>query len=179
MKYFKLFSAFVLSVIVTVALVSFFMATSQQVEKSVTIVAPKAIVFEHLVKLENFNKWSVWNQQDSSVQHTLSGIDGTVGATTNWTGHPAISGEGKIEITAIEKDKMIAHLISFIKPRKIIATSAFVLTETEAGTMVTWQFKLATPRPGNIFNLFYNMDKKMGKDFEDGLALLKKIIEQK
>ena len=179
MKYFKLFVAFVLSVIITVGILSFFMSTSQQVEKSVTINAPAAIVFEQLVKLENFNEWSVWNRQDSTVQHIISGIDGTVGAINTWTGHPEISGEGKMEITAIEKDKKVTHIINFIKPRKNIAKSAFVLKITEAGTVVTWQFKLATPRPWNIFNLFYSMDKKMGKDFEDGLLLLKRIIEKK
>ena len=36
---------------------------------------------------------------------------------------------------------------------------------------------MATPRPWNIFNLFYSLDKQMGKDFEDGLTALKNIIE--
>ncbi len=179
MKYFKLFVAILLSIIITVAILSFFMATSQQVVKSVTINAPAAVVFEQLVKLENFNTWSVWNRQDSTVQHTITGIDGTVGAVTSWTGHPEISGEGKMEITAIEKDKKVTHIINFIKPWKNIAESAFILKETEAGTMVTWQFTMATPRPWNIFNLFYSMDKKMGKDFEEGLFILKRIIEKK
>ncbi len=156
------------------------MATSQRVEKSITINAPAAVIFEQLVKLENFNKWSVWNREDSSIQHTLTVTDGTVGATTSWKGHLEISGEGKMEITSIEKDKKVAHTINFIKPGKNKAESVLLLNETDRGiTTVTWQFTMATPRPWNIFNLFYNMDKERGKDFDDGLTLLKKLIEKK
>ena len=180
MKYFKLFIAFLVSVIVTVALLSFFMATSQRVEKSITINAPASVVFEQLVKLENFNKWSVWNREDSSVQHTITGIDGTPGAATSWKGHPEISGEGKMEISSIEKDKKVTHTINFFKPRKNKAESALALTETDPGvTKLTWQFTIATPRPWNIFNLFYSMDKERGKDFDEGLSFLKNLIEKK
>jgi uncharacterized protein YndB with AHSA1/START domain len=179
MKYLKLFGAFLIFFIIAAAILSFFMATSQKVEKSITIKAPAATVFEQLVKLENFNKWSLWNQQDSSVKHTITGTDGTVGASTSWKGAPEISGEGKMEITAIEPNKKITHTINFISPRANKASSAFLLKETEDGTLVTWQFNLATPRPWNIFNLFYSMDKEMGKDFEDGLSLLKTLIEKK
>ena len=179
MKYLKLFGSFLIFFIIAAAILSFFMATSQKVEKSITIKAPAATVFEQLVKLENFNKWSLWNQQDSSVKHTITGTDGTVGATTSWKGAPEISGEGKMEITAIEPNKKITHAINFISPRTNKASSIFLLKETEEGTLVTWQFNLATPRPWNIFNLFYSMDKEMGKDFEDGLSLLKTLIEKK
>jgi uncharacterized protein YndB with AHSA1/START domain len=179
MKHLKLLGVFLLSVIATITILSFFTATSQRVEKSVTINAPAAVIFEQLVKLENFNKWSVWNREDSSVQHTITGIDGTVGAATSWKGHPEISGEGKMEITFIEKDKKVTHLINFIKPEKNKAESVLELNETNPGeTTVTWKFTIVTPRPWNIFNLFYSMDKQMGKDFADGLLLLKTLIEK-
>jgi uncharacterized membrane protein len=84
MKYFKLFGAFLLCVVITIVLLSFFMATSQKVERAITINAPAAVIFEQIVKLENFNKWSVWNREDSSIQHTMTGADGTVGAATSW-----------------------------------------------------------------------------------------------
>ncbi len=179
MNYFKLFVAFLVALIITIALLSFFIATSQGVEKSITIKARASVIFEQLVKLENFNKWSVWNREDSSIQYTLTGTDRTVGAATSWKGHPEISGEGKMEITSIEKDRIITHTINFIKPRKNKAKSVLQLNETNPGeTTVTWKFSIATPRPWNIFNLFYSMDKQMGKDFEDGLLLLKTLIEK-
>lgn len=179
MKFFRLFVFFLLAVIVTIAAMTFMLPTNQKISRTITINAPAAVIYNYVEKLENFNKWSVWTQQDSSAVYTLTGIDGTVGATTSWKGHPEISGEGKIEIASLQKDKTIVQQFHFIKPRTINATSTILLIETEKSrTTVTWDFAIATPRPGNIFNLFSSMDKQIGKDFEDGLNNLKSTIEK-
>lgn len=179
MKFFRLFVFFLLSVIIVIAVMTFMLPTSQIITRTIIINAPATAVYNYIEKQENFNKWSVWTQQDSSAVYTLTGTDGTVGATTSWKGHPEISGEGKIEIASLEKDKKIVQQFHFIKPRKINATSTMLLNETEKSrTTVTWDFAIATPRPGNIFNLFSSIDKQIGKDFEDGLSNLKATIEK-
>ena len=152
--------------------------TSQKVERSIIINAPAASIYSQLIKLDNFHKFSVWSQQDSSAIYTLSGTDGTVGASTSWKGSPEISGEGKIEITALEPNRKVTHKLQFTKPKKGKAESIFMLNETnKATTTVTWTFNMTTPRPSNIFNLLFSLDKQMGKDFEDGLKALKTMIE--
>jgi effector-binding domain-containing protein len=178
MKFLKPFFFFLLAVLAVTAVLSLLMPTKQKIERSITINAPAAIIYQQLIKLENFNKYSVWSQRDSAVKYTLSGTDGTVGGATSWTGDPEISGDGKIEIVSLEENKMIKHKLSFSKPKKGTAESAFTLKETNGVTTVTWNFDLATPRPWNIFNLFYSLDKKMGPDFEESLATLKTIIEK-
>lgn len=178
MKFARLLLFFLLAVIVTALALSFLMPTNQKAERSIIINAPASNIYEQLVKLENFNKFSVWSQQDSSAVYTLNGKDGTVGASTSWKGNPLISGEGKIEIIALEPNRKVVQKLRFTKPKKGTAESTFELVETnKAITSVTWSFRMATPRPWNIFNLLYSMDKEMGKDFEDGLVALKKIIE--
>ncbi len=153
--------------------------THQKINRSITINAPATDIYEQLKKLETFNRFSVWSQQDSSIVHTMSGTDGTVGAISNWKGSSEISGEGKIEITALEPTQKVAHTIHFSKPQKSTAQSVFMLNQKEKNqTTVTWNFELNTPRPGNIFNLFYSLDKQMGNDFETGLATLKTMIEK-
>lgn len=180
MKPIKLFALFLVTVIAVGAVLSMILPVQQTVKRSVTIKASADHIYQQLIKLENFNKFSVWSQQDSSAKYTLTGTDGTVGAATSWTGHPQISGEGKIEITALEPNKKITHQLSFIKPKKGNAISVFTLQEiSRDSTTVTWNFDLATPRPWNIFNLFYSLDKQMGKDFEYGLAAMKAAIEQR
>lgn len=178
MKPLKIFSYFLLSVLAVTVILSMLMPTKQKVERSVTISAPAPLIYQQLIKLENFNKYSVWSQRDSSAKFTLTGTDGAVGASSSWSGHPDISGEGKIEIASLEENKKVEHHISFIKPRKGKAESFFSLNELNGFTTVTWTFELATPRPWNIFNLFYSLDKKMGKDFEEGLSILKKAMEK-
>jgi len=152
--------------------------TSQKIDRSIVINTSAATIYTQLIQLENFNKFSVWSQQDSSAVYTLSGTDGTVGASTSWKGSPEISGEGKIEIKALEPNRKVVHQLNFTQPKKGTAESVFLLNETnKATTTVTWTFNMATPRPWNIFNLFYSLDKQMGKDFEDGLTAMKTMIE--
>ncbi len=178
MKTMRLLFFFILAVIVVTAALSFLLPVSQKIERSEVINAPAKTIYQQLVKLENFNKFSVWAQQDSSAVYTINGTDGTVGAYSSWTGSPEISGEGKIEITALEQDRKVEHKLHFTQPKKGNASSVFILNENNGLTTVTWSFEMATPRPWNIFNLFYSLDKQMGKDFEQGLATLKSSIEQ-
>ena len=178
MKFIRLLVFFILAVIITVVALSFFLPTSQKVERSVVINAAAADIYNQLIKLENFNKFSVWSQQDSSAVYTLTGTDGTVGAATSWKGSTEISGEGKIEIISLETNKTVKHKLHFTKPKKGTAVSTFVLNQTNNNsTTVLWTFNMATPRPWNIFNLLYSLDEEMGKDFDDGLSALKALIE--
>ncbi len=178
MRFLKPFFLFLLSVIVVTLVLSMLMPVQQKIERSVTINAPASFIYRQLVKLENFNKYSVWSQQDTSIKYTLTGTDGTAGASSSWKGDPEISGEGKIEIVSLEENRMIRHKLHFTQPKKGTAGSVFSLLESNGITTVTWNFNLDTPRPWNIFNLFFNFDKKMGKDFEESLAALKLAIEK-
>ena len=178
MKFLKPFFFFLLAVLVVTAILSMLMPTKQKIERSITINAPAAVIYRQLIKLENFNKYSVWSQKDSTIKYTRTGTDGTEGAGTSWTGDPEISGDGKIEIVSLEENKTIKHKLSFTKPKKGTAESAFALKETNGVTTLTWNFDLVTPRPWNIFNLFYSLDKKMGTDFDESLTTLKTAIEK-
>lgn len=178
MNYFKIFASFLFFIVLVTLGLSFFLSTSQKVERSVIINAAAPFIYNQLIKLDNFNKFSVWSQQDSAAVYTLAGTDGTIGASSSWKGSPEISGEGKIEIAALESNRKVTHKLQFSKPKKGKAESVFLLTETNIGvTTVTWTFNMATPRPWNIFNLLYSLDKQMGKDFEDGLKAMKTLIE--
>lgn len=178
MNYFRIFAGLIFFIILVTAGLSFMLPTYQKVKRSQEINASAPVIYEHLIKLENFNRFSVWNQQDSSAVNTLSGTDGTVGAASSWKGSPEISGEGRIEIIALAPNRAVTHEIRFIQPKEATASSVFELLETNKGkTTVTWIFKMNTPRPSNIFNLLSSIDKDKGKDFEDGLTALKKIIE--
>ena len=69
--------------------------------------------------------------------------------------------------------------ISVFKPWK--STSNAVTKVEDLGKMqtkVTWSFLGKNKFPTNIFMLFYNMDKAVGKDFEEGLASLKRLLEK-
>jgi effector-binding domain-containing protein len=177
MKIARLLFFFILAVLTVTALSSLLISTSQTVDRSITINAPASVVYGQLSQLQNFNKFSAWTQSDTGTKYTLAGVDGTVGASSSWKGDPHVSGEGKLEIISLVPDKKIVHHLHFVQPRSGNAESVFIMNEKNGITTLTWSFELATPRPWNIFNLFYSLDKKMGKDFEDGLVQMKKGIE--
>lgn len=179
MKRFRPIAVFLLCVIISTLLLSLLLPTRQQVEKTILINAPVAAVYDYLVKLENFHDWSVWGKGDSSVRYSYTGTEGTVGAASDWKGDPFISGEGSIRIRSLEPGRSIAHDFTFSTPKRAKGSSEIRLEDRGGQTLVTWHFEMPTPRPWNIFNLFYNMDKEMGKDFEQGLIALKEINEKK
>ncbi len=153
------------------------MPTKQTIERTVSINAPAGQVYEKLRTLDFFNRFSVWGRRDSSVVNTITGTDGTIGAVSSWNGDPQMSGRGTVKITALEPGRKVEQQIEFIEPKKGKAESIFTLREKNGATVVTWSFVMTTPRPWNIFNLFFKLDKQVGPDFEEGLNTLKKMIE--
>lgn len=178
MKYLRLFFFFILSFIMIVVVFSWIAPVKQSIDKSISIQAPAAVVFEQVALLENFNQWSAWNQHDSTVKLEYTGTDGTVGASSHWTGDPDISGEGRITIAALEPGRSVTQNLHFIKPKEGHASSSFVLNEVNGLTTITWHFESETPRPWNIFNFFSDIEKNLGPEFEKGLAALKERIEK-
>lgn len=178
MKYLRLFIFFILSLIVIVVVFSWLVPVKQSLDKSISIQAPAAVVFEQVGRLEHFNQWSAWNQHDSTVKLTYTGTDGTVGATSHWAGDPKISGEGSIEISSLDAGKSVQQKIHFIKPKEGHAFSAFTLSELNGLTTVSWHFESETPRPWNIFNFFADIEKNLGPEFEKGLSALKARVEK-
>lgn len=178
MKGLRLFVFFLLAVILVVAGMIFLLPVNQQIQRTVTINAPANIIFDELKKLENFNRYSVWGQHDSSVTYSMQGTDGTVGASTSWKGDPSVSGEGSISITELIPGRKVGHSIKFISPRKGNASSVFSIhPKEEKATDVEWLITISTPRPKNIFNLFFSFEKQLGADVETGLNAMKTSIE--
>ncbi|MFZ9388150.1 MAG: SRPBCC family protein [Chitinophagaceae bacterium] len=178
MRSMRPFLVFLFFVVIAGGLLSFFVPTYQQVERSITLRAPAETVYEQISRLENFKEWSAWSSEDSLAIYTLGGTDGTPGATMSWKGDAAVSGDGSIKITELEKNRKVSHEFLFESPRKMKGLSDFTISGQGGTTNVTWKFRLLTPRPWNIFNLFSSMDKELGKDFERGLESLRLRTEQ-
>ena len=179
MKTARPFFVFLLFVIISTLALSFMLPTRQRLEKSISINAPASVVFEQVAKLNEFNQWSVWSLGDSSAVYTYQGTDGTIGASSSWKGHPLLSGEGKLEITAIEPGHTVTQSLELTDPKQVSAISRFTVAEQNGISTVTWNFSLATPRPWNIFNLVADLNKEKGADFEKSLQALKERVEKR
>lgn len=166
--------AWIIGIILFIALaLIFFAPTSMHVERTVEIEAPSAIVWNDIVRFEKFNEWNNWKQMDSTARFTITGDDGTIGATDSWKGSKI--GEGKLQHLSMDTYKSVTQKLTFVKPFASESDVFFNISESAGKTKVTWGFDTRYKRPQNVMSLF--MQGALEKDFAQGLSNLKSMAE--
>jgi uncharacterized protein YndB with AHSA1/START domain len=146
------------------------------VKRSATIAAPPGVVFGYLNDFHLWPQWSPWEKLDPNMQRTHSGAPSGTGANYAWSGNSK-AGEGSMTITESKPDERILLDLHFIRPFKSSNVTEFVLTPAAQGTQVTWTMSGKHNTATKAFSLVSDMDKLVGKDFEEGLANLKVLAE--
>ena len=148
------------------------------VEKSIRINRPLNEVYDFVSHLRNQDQWAKWNTLDPDMKKTFHGEDGKIGFRSAWESDHKEVGAGQQTITALEENKAIYTKLEFFKPFKS-ESDAYIKTEKvdETTTDVYWGFTGVMNPPMNVMLLFMNMSKMVGKDFEEGLAKLKDVLE--
>ncbi len=164
-----------LAILVLLALIA---PKNYQVHRSIVINKPLPEVFQYLKHIKNQDNWSPWKKKDPNMKQEFVGNDGEVGFIAKWDGNKEV-GLGEQEImNIVENDRLEARL-RFFKPWKSESDAVTRVEEVEGEqTKVTWGFSGINKVPANIFMMLYNVDKHVGKDFEEGLASLKDILER-
>jgi len=148
------------------------------VSRSIVINKPLPEVFEYLKYIKNQDNWSPWKLKDPDMKQEFVGSDGEIGFVSKWVGNKKV-GTGEQEIINIIENESIEAMLRFFKPWK---SESNAITKVEDlgnnKTKVIWGFHGESKPPSNVFFLFFNMDKAVGKDFEAGLKMLKDILEK-
>jgi len=148
------------------------------VSRSIEINKPLPEVFNFIKYVKNQDHWSPWDQKDPDMKKEYRGEDGEAGFISAWKGNKEV-GEGEQEITGIYVNDRMESQLRFFKPWKSESDAYIKVEEVSPEiTIVTWGFSGVNKPPSNIFMLFFNMDKMIGKDFESGLQVLKKHLEE-
>lgn len=148
------------------------------VRRSILINKPVSEVFQYVKLVENQNIWSPWKRRDPEMKQYQTGTDGTVGFVNRWESDHKEVGAGEQEITAIVENERVDSELRFMKPWKSRSDAFFLLREIEPDqTEVVWGFSGTHSVPLNVMMLFYDMDKVVGKDFDEGLHELKTVME--
>ena len=176
MKIIKIILYVMLALFVIVAVLTFVAPTTVKIERYVIINSTKDVVFNNIRFYSNRAKWSPWLEKDAQVKTSIEGTDGEVGAIYKWEGNDQV-GQGSQEITRIENMKRVEDKLRFIKPYKAERDVYIQMDDTAGAIKVRWGFTSESPRPFNIFNLFMDMDKMVGNDYQKGLDKLKLICE--
>ena len=164
-------------IVVLIFILALIAPKSYDVNRKITVRKSVPEVFEYLKYLKNQDNWSPWGKKDPNMKKEFVGSDGEIGATSKWEGTKD-GGSGEQEITRIVENEVIESELRFLKPWKSQSDAYLRVKEAGAGeTEITWGFSGKNKFPMSIMMLFMNMDKAVGKDFEEGLASLKDILE--
>ena len=147
-----------------------------RIERSATIAAPPAAVFTLVNDFHQWARWSPWEKLDPQMQKTFEGAPAGVGASLHWSGNKK-AGEGRMTITESKPEERVVTALQFIRPFAAHNVSEFALAPGPGGVAVTWAMTGRNNFMLKAFGLFANMDKMIGKDFEEGLANLKRVAE--
>ena len=147
-------------------------------ERSIIVEKPISEVFPYLKNIKNQDNWSPWKKKDPNMKQEFFGEDGTVGFIARWEGNKDV-GVGEQEIKGIVENEQIDTELRFLKPWKSESDAFLKVKEVNSNsTEVVWGFSGVNKVPMNIMMLFYNMDKAVGKDFDEGLNDLKQVLEK-
>jgi hypothetical protein len=167
-----------LGFIAFVLIVAAMAGTGWKYEKTIRIHAAPDKVWGHVNSLGAINTWNPWIDRDPNLRQTMTGVDGTPGATYSWESEQKNVGAGSQTIVAVTPPSEFATRIDFLKPFKGTA-QAYVRVAGDGGaTLATWGIVSSTPYPMNIVKVFGLIEKNMNRDFEKGLNKLKDLCEK-
>lgn len=149
------------------------------IERSTTMAASPEVAFAQVNDFHKWAQWSPFEKLDPQMTKTFEGPNEGVGAAYAWKGNDK-AGEGRMTIEASDKASHIAIKLQFMKPFPATNTATFTFAPDSTNpklTRVTWAMDGNNNFMGKMFQLFVNMDKLVGADFEKGLASLKTLAE--
>lgn len=169
----------ILCIIALPFVIALFTGKKFKLEREIVINKPKQEVFDYVKQLKNQDHFAVWNSLDPNMKRTYTGTDGTVGFSSAWESDHKQVGHGKQTITAIKEGEEVDMQIHFLKPWDNVA-NAYFKTESAGDnqTKVKWGMYNDVKYPMKVMRLFMNMEKMIGKDFDNGLAKLKEVMEK-
>jgi hypothetical protein len=167
-----IFALLLVGLIVVVAL----QPADFRITRSTTVAAPADTVFPHVNDLSQWRAWSPWENLDPDLKRTYEGPAAGVGASYAWIGNSQV-GEGRMTITDSKPNELVRIRLEFIKPFQATNQSEFIFAPSGGQTAVTWAMTGKHSFMGKAMCLVMNMDKLIGKNFEDGLAKLKTVAE--
>ena len=162
------------TIVILVAAVGFFLPSHIHVERSLTINAPSETIHAQINNLKNWTKWSPWYKMDTAMKIEYNGTEAGAGASYKWSSENKNVGTGDMTITSSTPDS-ISTAMNFMENG--VATAKFAFGKSDTGTKVTWSMEcnMGMNPVKRIFGLF--MDKMLGPDFEKGLASIKQVAE--
>jgi hypothetical protein len=169
---------FLIAAVVIVLGLAMMKPDSFSVTRVATMKATPDKVFNEINDFHHWAAWSPWEPLDPQMKKTYSGANSGVGAIYEWDGNKKV-GAGRMEILESMPTSKIVIKLDFMRPFEGHNTTDVSFESQELdSTKVTWTMYGPAPFMSKIMQVFMNMDKMIGKDFERGLSNLKSAVEK-
>lgn len=147
------------------------------VQRSALIQAPAEKIHPLINDLHRFNTWNPYEKKDPAIKGSYRGPASGPGAGYDFEGNKDV-GKGSIQITSSAAPGQVTMELHMIEPMEGRNTIAFTLAPRGEATEVTWAMHGPSPFIARLAGVFFDMDRMIGRDFEAGLANLKRVAEQ-
>jgi uncharacterized protein YndB with AHSA1/START domain len=170
--------AIVLAVAIAIVLILAAMKPDTfSIRRGAAIKAPPEKIFSLINDFHQWGSWSPWENKDPAMKRTFSGAASGRGAVYAWDGNENV-GSGRMEILDASSPSKIVIKLDFFAPFEAHNTAEFTMLPQGDTTGVDWLMHGPASFMSKLMQVFMNIDKMVGKDFEAGLSNLKKLTEK-
>jgi len=170
--------AIVLAIVIAIVLI--LAATKPNtfsVQRAATVKAPPERIFPLINDFHQWGSWSPYENRDLAMKRSYGGAADGRGAVYGWEGNENV-GSGRMEILDTSEPSKIVIKLDFFTPFEGHNTAEFTMLPQGDATNLTWRMHGPAPFMSKVMQVFINLDKMIGKDFEIGLANLKRLTEK-
>jgi hypothetical protein len=147
-----------------------------QVERRLHIAATAEQLWPLVSELRGFNRWNPYERKDPLIKGQYTGAASGIGSRYAWESDKV--GTGSLEITGLQPGRAAQMKLDFVKPFKAHNQAEFALRPAPDGaTEVSWRMHGPANFMSKLMGVFMDMDKMVGRDFEDGLQNLRQLVE--
>jgi hypothetical protein len=171
MKALKIVGVLLLSTLLLLLLISFFLPSEVNVERSRVMHAKPDAVYAQVNNLRNWMNWMPWNKKDPNMQIEWGDPTSGVGAGYAWKSEHKEVGNGHLRISQSEQNAMVETEMFFMESERP-AYGTFKFEPTAEGTKVVWSMRSDMGKNPVAKLMGLMMDSWVGGDFEKGLEQL-------
>jgi effector-binding domain-containing protein len=179
MKVLKKILIAILALVVIALVIGFFSPRNVTLERSVTINASAASIFEEINSVKPMQKWGPWAKIDpDGTKYTFEGPASGVGSKVTWVSeHPDVGTGIQSIIESIDNQKVRTELYfgGFDEP----SYADLIISADGEFSNVTWTFEgdMSNNPINKLFGLM--MEGMLGPSYDEGLQNLKDLVEAK
>jgi len=163
--------------VIAIFLVVVALQSEFHVERTATMAAPPATVFDQVNDFHKWDAWSPWAKLDPNSKITFEGPPSGTGTIMTLAGNNEV-GEGKMTLSESRPNELVKINVDIVKPMEGSNTTEFAFKPEGDQTAVTWSMSGHHNFIAKAMCLVMNGKKMMGGIMDKGLANMKSVVEE-